>query len=582
MTYFSLKIPHNECQTDVVICGGGPVGLSLAYLLGRAGIRTVLLEKRAGTTTLPKGQYVHSQTAELYLQWGVWDMLDKSGWEIQRSNGQGFYVNVANGPIAQVRSSTGSDEEYRKKWERLTPVFPRKIPASDYEAAIHHQAIQWPNVSIFFSNEVHTVMQSEDTVYVEATDRDTGETKTINAHYLVACDGAHSTVRNQIGQGEDYGPAFINQILIEFEAELDETLGKDGFFHSFVLDPRYSGWFGSKHPETGLWRYSFRHDEEELPEEGVILERIRGALGMPEIPILIKKTYRFDYTTGLLRRWREGNVLFAGDSAHWHSPWGGFGANSGVQDANNLAWKLALVLKGHADERLLDSYVSERKSKALQTVKSATYNSLHYQAISQAAVVGEPDMPRSGKVSKEAHDFLEERMITHGVNAVLHTGYQLGTTYNSTAVIRDGAKPPVSRLGDYMESTVPGCRAPHIWLLDNHGQRVSLVSKWGQSFCLVVARQAEVWRKILDSHIKMGVAVSMVDLSGDGQYKPEEPKFSELYRGPENCGMVLVRPDGYVARRFFGDATTEGATFLDDSLQRILGQQGLVSCKESN
>ncbi|WP_272009950.1 FAD-dependent monooxygenase [Roseovarius sp. ZX-A-9] len=572
MTYQTSKTPARAVEADVIICGSGPVGLSFAYLLGRAGIRAVLLEKRPGTTTLPKGQYVHSQTAELYLQWGVWDMLDTAGWEIQRSNGQGFYVNVANGPVAQVRSATGSDAEYRRKWEQLTPVYPRKIPASDYEAAILHKASQWPSLTTYFNTEAHTITPLDDRVEVEATDRITGEQLTFSARYLIASDGAHSVVRNQIGQGEDYGPAFTNQILVEFEAELKNTLGKDGFFHSFVLDPRYPGWFGSEHPETGLWRYSFRHDEDELPEEAAIIERLRGALGMPDLPVRIEKTYRFDYTTGLLRNWREGNILFAGDAAHWHSPWGGFGANSGVQDANNLSWKLALVLKGLAGDELIDSYVAERKSKALQTVKSATYNSLHYQAIAQSAILGEPDMPRTGQISQEARDFLEERMMSHGGNAVLHTGYQLGTTYNSSAVIRDGATPPTPRLAEYIESTTPGARAPHIWLTGKDANRISLVTMWGMWFSLVVTRQATEWQRIIDTYRDPGLPLHLVDLSAQGEYVPEEPKFTALYRGEDDCGMVLVRPDGFVARRFYGDAATEGADFLADTLHRILGQ----------
>lgn len=550
-------------EVDVAICGGGPVGLSLAYLLGRAGLRARLFEKRAGTTTLPKGQYMHAQTAELYRQWGIWDELADKGWPINKSNGQGYYINIAKGPVALVRANKGAEEDYEAKWSALSPVFPRKIPASDYEAAICRKAQAWPGVDIHFSRRLVDVEPAADHVRVTARDEATGAAESIRARYLVACDGAHSFVRNRLGQGEDNGPAFANQVLVEFEADLEHSLGKDGFFHSFVLDPRYPGWFGSKHPVSGLWRYSFRHDEDEPPHPDVVLARIRGALGEPDLPVRVVKTHRFDYTTGLLRRWREGRVFFAGDAAHWHSPWGGFGANSGIQDANNLAWKLALVIRGVAGDGLLDTFEAERKAKALQTVKSATYNSLHFQAIVQSALVGEPRVFTHGEITETCRRFLAERMKPHGENAVLHTGYQLGTVYRSAAVVGDGAEPPDPALKDYVESTAPGARAPHAWLQSRNGERLSTIDLYGGRFVLVVSSGAATWRAAA-GRVKAatGLALDVVDLGEEGEHLPEDDKFTRLH----GDDAVLVRPDGYIACRLDKDA----AGALEDTLARIL------------
>ncbi len=565
---------------DVAICGGGPVGLSLAYLLGREGVRVRLFEKRAGTTTLPKGQYMHAQTAELYRQWGIWDELASKGWPINKSNGQGYYINIASGPVAQVLANMGSEEDYEKKWAPLTPVYPRKIPASDYEAAICRKAAEWPNVDLNFNRRVTDIQEVDDHLTIEIGDQNEGSPETVRARYVVACDGAHSFIRNRIGKGEDNGPAFINQVLVEFEAELEHSLGKDGFFHSFVLDPRYAGWFGSKHPETGSWRYSFRHDEDDLPHPDVVLARIRGALGEPDLPVRVIRTYRFDYTTGLLRRWREGNVIFAGDAAHWHSPWGGFGANSGIQDANNLAWKLNLVIKGAASEGLLDTYEVERKSKALQTVKSATYNSLHYQSIVQSALVGEPRLYTHGQVSNACQQFLQERMKPHGDNAVLHTGYQLGTVYRSDSVISDGTTAPEPTLKDYVETTIPGTRAPHVWLQRGDGDTISTIDLYGGRFVLVAIDEAAAWQEIAAGiRDSFDLNLSVADLSGRGEYQPDEPKFSRIYRGEEAFSMVLVRPDGYIASRFQGNVRRDGDRFLQDAFRRILGKDA-VSGKE--
>src|SRR5690606_3727658 len=119
-----------------------------------------LFERRPSTTTLPKGQYLHASTGELFRQWGVWDLLGKSGWETERSNGQGFYVNVANGPVAEIRATDADHADYEAKWQAYSPVYPRKVPASDYESAIRRQACGWPNVSLVFNTRVIDVLSS--------------------------------------------------------------------------------------------------------------------------------------------------------------------------------------------------------------------------------------------------------------------------------------------------------------------------------------------------------------------------------------------------------------------------------------
>ncbi|MET4578739.1 FAD-dependent monooxygenase [Ottowia thiooxydans] len=567
---------HESDHFDVVVCGGGPVGLSMTLLLGRAGLSVAMFERRPTTTTLPKGQYLHASTGELFRQWGVWDLLQDVGWETENANGQGFYVTVANGPVAAIRATEGTHDEYVRKWEAHSPVFPRKVPASDYEAAIRRRGESCANASLHFNARVTDVTQQEDHVHLTVEDAQSHATKEVTARYVVACDGAHSFIRSRLGRGQDHGPTFGNQVLVEFRADLDNTLGKDGFFHSFVLPPRYAGWFGSQHPESGLWRYSFRHDEETPPIHEVVLERIRGALGMPELAIEIFQTYRFDYSTGLLRKWREGNVLFAGDAAHWHSPWGGFGMNSGIQDANNLAWKLDLVLRGKAGDSLLETYEVERKSKARITVKSATYNSLHYQAIAEAARVGEGELFAQGQISEEAKLFLSQRSVPHGENAVLHTGYQLGTVYQSQAVIRNHETPPVPELAEYTETTVPGVRAPHAWLLDATGQRVSTIDLWGKQFVLIGHEMPSHWLKAAQhtSNV-MGIPIPAVKIGKDGMYRPFDSKFEKLY-GYEKGDVILVRPDGFIAAKLQAADSKSAGLQLLEVMQSILGMTAML------
>lgn len=558
---------------DVVLCGGGPVGLSLAYLLGRAGLQVAMFERRASTTTLPKGQYLHASTGELFRQWGVWDLLQEAGWDTERANGQGFYVNVAAGPVAQIRAIEGTHDDYVRKWSPYSPVYPRKIPAADYEAAIRRRASAWPTAALHFNSQVIDVAQDGAGVRVTVRDTETQATKAVNSRYLVACDGAHSFIRSRLGQGQDQGPTFGNQVLVEFRAPLEDTLGRDGFFHSFILDPRYAGWFGSQHPDTGLWRYSFRHDEETPPVAEVLLARLRGALGMPGLPIELVHTYRFDYSTGLLRCWREGPVFFAGDAAHWHSPWGGFGMNSGVQDAANLAWKLALVCQGVAAEALLDTYEVERRARALLTVKSATYNSLHYQAIAEAVRVAEGPQMARGTLSPQGVTFLAQRVVPHGDNSVLHTGYQLGTVYQSNAVVANDDPVPVSELCDYTETTAAGVRAPHAWLADATGRRFSTIDLWAQGFVLIGHRVARHWVAAVQAACaRTGLAIHLADVHEDGPCRPYDAKFAAVYARQPGT-LFLVRPDGFIAAKLQADSEAQATQTLARVLHQVLGHE---------
>ncbi len=555
---------------DVAICGAGPVGLSMAYLLGRAGLKVGIFEKRKNTTILPKGQYVHASTGEFFRQWGVWDLLKSSGWALEKSNGQGFYVNIAKGPVAEVRATSGSEKEYQEKWWDLSPAYPRKIPASDYEAALKKQAEKWSTVEFFFNHSIVEINNLTKHVEFIVKDSKSGSTEEINSKYLIACDGAHSFIRSQIGGGQDHGPTFGNQILVEFKASLSSTLGNDGFFHSFILDPRYSGWFGSQHPETGLWRYSFRHDEETLPDLDLLHDRIRGALGMPELSIEIIKLHRFDYSTGLLRKWQEKNIFFAGDSAHWNSPWGGFGMNSGVQDANNLAWKLDLVIKEIASPELLNTYQIERRSKALLTVKSATYNSLNYQAIIAAVLIGEPNLYSKGELSQEGKEFLQQRVDIHSDNSVLHTGYQLGTVYLSDAIIADDGSPPIPSLPNYLETTIPGVRAPHVWLSNTLGKKYSLIDLLGKYFVLIVQTNHSKWndatRTILDT---LKLPIKNINIGVGQDYLPYDDKYEKIYNS--YCSeAILIRPDGFIAKRFASNSSNNIEELLLDALYKIL------------
>ena len=245
--------------------------------------------------------------------------------------------------------------------------------------------------------------------------------------------------------------------------------------------------------------------------------------------------------------------------------------NSGVQDANNLAWKVALAVRGVASDALLDTFEVERRSKALLTVKSATYNSLHYQAIAEAVRIGEGEAMRQGRISPEAVNFLSQRAVPHGDNSILHTGYQFGTVYESRAIRRTAEPLPTPDLRVYVETTIPGARAPHAWLMEADGRRVSTINLWGERFTLVGYQLLAFWQDACGQASRaLGLEIDLLNVGTPLGLRACDGKFASLYAATQGMA-TLVRPDGFVAARLAAATLAEAREELVGTMRSILG-----------
>ncbi|MES1980511.1 MAG: hypothetical protein V4451_20910 [Pseudomonadota bacterium] len=196
---------------------------------------------------------------------------------------------------------------------------------------------------------------------------------------------------------------------------------------------------------------------------------------------------------------------------------------------------------------------------------------MHYQAIAEAARVGEGELFAQGKISPEAQLFLLQRAIPHGDNAVLHTGYQLGTVYHSQAVIANSEVVPVPELAEYRESTVPGVRAPHAWLQNAACERLSTLDLWGRRFVLIGHNLHSHWERAARSVVDaLGVEIAPFCVGEDAAYRPLDAKFARLYETHKG-GVVLVRPDGFIAAKLLAADEDSAHTQLLGVMQSILG-----------
>jgi hypothetical protein len=263
---------------------------------------------------------------------------------------------------------------------------------------------------------------------------------------------------------------------------------------------------------------------------------IRRAVGKPDLPVKVLGVAPWVASAHVAERYRIGRVLLAGDAAHEMPPTGGFGMNTGVQDIQNLAWKLAAVLKGDANSKLLDTYNDERQpfGKAITE-----------QALANAASMGRMEKTLQGKGARR--EFLNEQ------------GMIFGATYKSAAVIPDGTPRPevANPVTDYLPSAWPGARAPHAWV-QTDGGRLSTVDLVGNGFVLLAGAKGSAW----------------ADAAKPLQVKPmvlgDDEPWRDLY-GIEADGAVLVRPDGHVGWRSATLVGDPGAA-LGGAIRAILGR----------
>lgn len=185
--------------------------------------------------------------------------------------------------------------------------------------------------------------------------------------------------------------------------------------------------------------------------------------------------------------------------------------------------------------------------------------------------VGEGELFAQGKISAEAQLFLSQRAVPHGDNAVLHTGYQLGTVYQSQAIVTNGEVPPLPELANYVETTIPGVRAPHAWLEDAAGRRMSTIDLWGRRFVLCGHRMQRHWTTATERVAQsLGIELVPINVSADDAYRPLDSKFESLY-GRLLGDVILVRPDGFVAAKLRAESLESAVCTLENTMQTILG-----------
>ena len=550
---------QEELKADVLVVGAGPVGLTLAMDLAARGVKVLVAEtRRHAEPPNVKCNHVAARTMEQFRRLGVAQKVRDAGLPADHPNDVVFRTSVTGIELTRIpipcRRDRYTETEGPDAWWP-TPEPPHRINQLFLEPILLEHTAALPNVRLLNRTQVGDFEQDADGVTADATDLDTGDTRRIRCRYLVGCDGGSSGVRKRIGAKLE-GTAVIQRVQSTYirAPQLRALIPGKPAWSYYSVNPRRCGTtFAIDGRETWLVHNHLNAEEPEF--DSVDRDRsIREILGVGE---------DFDYEVISKEDWvgrrlvadrfRERRVFIAGDAAHLWVPYAGYGMNAGIADAINLSWLLAACVQGWADERILDAYQAERQPITEQVSQFAMD---HAQKMIRARRAVPSDIEAPGpegdalraEVGREAYELNVQQFCCAGLN--------FGYFYTrSPIIVADGEPAPAYTMGDFTPSTVPGCRAPHLWLADGR----SLYDAFGPGYTLLR----------FDRHVEIG-ALERAAREARMPLAVLDVDAKEIPRAYRHR-LVLCRADQHVAWR--GDRVPGDAEALMARLRGVAPPQ---------
>ncbi len=516
----------------VAIIGAGPVGLTAAMALSHHGVETIVFERHAAVVDHPRGHVINARSMEIFRRWGLDAEIGGHALDADTARRISWATSLVGDEIGRLDTPAPPAE--------ASPCELVSCPQDQVEqvllAALHDRGV-----------DVRYATEITDLAAVEASETarsgivlTTAAGDQVEARYVIGADGASSRSRRRLGIDMTGPPLLGNQVNISFEADLSGLVGERLALLTWILHPKAPGVFINM-GEGQRWVFNMGYDPERTPAESFTQQRcaelLHVAIGVDVVPVV--RSVRFwRMAAQVADTYRSGDVFLCGDSAHRFPPTGGLGANTGIADAHNLAWKLAQVLDDTAAPSLLDSYEAERRPIAVANSAWSLENS---KKITETGVG--PFARATGKtlaaggVEADALRVRIRSSIDDQLAHFAHLGQDLGYCYGSSdMVIGDGPPPPPFDDVTFVATTHPGARLPHVELSDGR----SSLDVVGSRYCLLVAEGTLVQPgATLSEQAKAhGVEVAAID----------DAAWASL---PGMAGHValLIRPDDHIAMR---------------------------------
>jgi 2-polyprenyl-6-methoxyphenol hydroxylase-like FAD-dependent oxidoreductase len=547
-----MTTTQSRLYTPVLIAGGGLVGLMVACELAYRGVDFMLVNDQPTTSPHPQGNTFNSRTMEHYRRLGFADKIRQLGLPPDLPTDTVYITRFTGWELARLAMPSSNEKIKDRPNNPHAALTPEPIHRCSFfygEPVLKAHAERFDGADIRFGWRLDGFTDHGDHVEASITEVATGGTEIVTCRYLVGCDGPHSGVRKALGiglggkGGEDKTFMMGRMLSTYVEAPTLKdimahklawnfwTVNKDARAHVLVLDGISKYGMLIKMPDGAEAR--------DMDPVGY-LKQVVGA----DIPIELISA--IPWTAGLALvadNYQQGRVFMAGDAIHLFTPTGGFGMNTGTDDAANLGWKLAAVIKGWAPESLLDTYQLERKPIGHRNT------AMSHEFASAVAGLEIPKELEDDSAGGEAARARLGKHLSGFTEEFRALGIQLGARYDTSPLIAgDKEAPPEDSPFDYVPSAVPGGRAPHVWLDDGR----ALFDLFGPDFTL----------------LKLDVAAETDTLEQAARTRglPLETAICDLpaARGLYGRKLALIRPDGHICWR--GDRTPDDPDRLLDQV----------------
>ena len=529
----------------VLIVGGGLVGLSAALFLSRHNIPYLLIERHKKTAIHPRARGFNFRTMELYRDLGLEEEIRVVGASLSKSFGW-YTANTlmeANLDPTKIDMPKDMMKTFLQNEER-SPASGNRC-TQDLVEPVLLKAARKRGGDLRFHTELTEFTQNSQKVVATLLDRTTGVEEMIEADYLIAADGANSPIRHLLEIPVTAEKSHGHIINMYFESDLSEFVKGREFSACNITHPDAAGiLLAINNRDRWCYHVSYDPDAGEAPADfpaARCKEIIQKAIGLPDQEVRILSVLPWEAAEKVASRFQQGRVFLTGDAAHVMPPTGGYGANTGVQDAHNLAWKLAAVINKQASPALLETYDAERRPVAQMTVAQAG-RLANNGTFSPIKANGEKVPPVNG--------------------LIVMAGYQ----YTSQSVIEPE---PIHPAPDHLVlNGRPGTRAPHIWG-EYQGKHLSILDMFGSGFVLLTGSEAVGWhsaaRQVSE---QFGIKIEAYRVGPDGDFMDKGNNWQKACRATKES-VVLIRPDGFVCWRS-DDQIVQPAITLEGVLAQIL------------
>ena len=534
----------NSSRTEVLIVGGGPVGMLLALFLDRYGVKSAVFNTDDGVRTHPRGSAQNPRTMEHYRRLGISGAIRELGLPPDHPKDAAYFTRLSGWEIARYRMPSEIELARMSASTQVTDQIPEPILRANQIGVLDFllkHASKRSNIELRFGWQADQFSQAANGVSLTATRVTDGQSERWRACYLVGCDGGHSAVRRSLGirySGYDrLEQAYLGGRMISTYLRAPtlyrDYLGRRRAWMYWVVNSELRSTLFTLNGKDEFMFYTKPKDPEAPPDEVAIRHALFRSIGA-EAPIELIGHQPWTAGAALVaERFADRRILLAGDAVHLFTPTGGFGMNTGVDDVANLSWKLAATLHGWGGKSLLDSYESERRPIAVRNTRAA-------RAI--AKQVGVLDIPTGMEedltIGAQQRQEVGAQISTYLGTQFAPIGVELGARYDGSSIVASDEAAPTDSIVQYIPTGQPGGRAPHSWLGAGRGIGDSLYDRLGNGFTLLrLGRKSTDGASLVEAAKKSGVPLDILDVA--------DAATRDLY----GADLVLIRPDQHIAWR---------------------------------